>query len=83
MHVFLGLTIDIDITIPHEHSMTGMPHAPVISPPPTKVADTRHTNLIYTRDRMPGKRITKIGGNPCRLAGQFGVETLLQRDSSF
>jgi hypothetical protein len=31
MQVFRGVAIDIDITIPHEHSRTGMPHTPVLS----------------------------------------------------
>jgi hypothetical protein len=31
MHVFRGFATEIDITIPHEHSRTGMPHAPVLS----------------------------------------------------
>jgi hypothetical protein len=31
MQVFRGFASEIDITIPHEHSRTGMPHAPVLS----------------------------------------------------
>jgi hypothetical protein len=29
IHLFRGFATETDITIPHEHSMTGMPHTPV------------------------------------------------------
>jgi hypothetical protein len=31
IQVFRGLELDTDITIPQEHSRTGMPHSPVLS----------------------------------------------------
>jgi hypothetical protein len=64
--MFRGFAIETDITIPHEHSRTGMPHAPVPAAQLSESAAANRTICIYTHDRMPCKEMTEVGGKPCQ-----------------
>lgn len=65
MHLFRGIASDVDITIPQVHSITGMPHAPVRAAQPTWLASEKWAIYIYTRDRLPCKKMTHVAGNTC------------------
>jgi hypothetical protein len=69
MQVFRGVATDTDITIPHEHSMTGMPRTPVLSASLPQSCCISNTVFIYSCDTMPCKRMANIVGNPCHGFG--------------
>src|SRR4051812_39328843 len=63
IHVFRDLATGRDITIRHEHSITGITHAPVPATQLSRFASANHMDWVYTRDRMPCKKMVGTAGN--------------------